>query len=100
MEGMQWLENARLFKSMVVADNGKCAILSTIHPLEFAIYKNWLSTVNDRNILKKNRDYTQSRLVTQLIKEYMVNIEIAQELNQLKHIRKDVVELYEKEVLR
>jgi len=100
MEGMQWLENARLFKSMVVADNGKCALLSTIHPLEFAIYKNWLSTVNDRNILKKNRDHTQSRLVTQLIEKYMVNIEIARELNQLKHIRKDVVELYEKEVLR
>jgi hypothetical protein len=83
---------------MVIADNGKCATLSTIHPLEFAIYKNWLSTVRDRTILKKNRDHAQSKLVTQLIEEYMVNIEIAKELNQLKHFRKDVVEQYEKEV--
>jgi hypothetical protein len=100
MEGMQWLENSRLFKSMVIADKGRCATLSTIHPLEFAIYKNWLSTVRDRNILKKNRDHAQSKLVTQLIEEYMVNIEIAKELSQLKHFRKDVVEQYEKEVMK
>jgi hypothetical protein len=97
MEGMQWLENARLFKSMVVADNGKCAVLSTIHPLEFAIYKNWLSTVADRNILKKSRDYAQSRLVTQLIEEYMVNIDIASELDNMKQFKKEVVEVYQKE---
>ena len=30
----------------------------------------------------------------------MVNIEIAKELNQLKHFRKDVIELYEKEVMK
>ena len=97
MEGMQWLENARLFKSMVVADNGQCAVLSTIHPLEFAIYKNWLSTVADRNILKKSRDYAQSRLVTQLIEEYMVNIDIASELDHMKQFKKEVVEAYQKE---
>jgi len=100
MEGMQWLENSRLFKTMVIADNGKCATLSTIHPLEFAIYKNWLSTVHDRNILKKNRDHAQSKLVTQLIMEYMVNIDVPKELSQMKHFRKDVIELYEKELGR
>jgi len=100
MEGMQWLENSRLFKTMVIADNGKCATLSTIHPLEFAIYKNWLSTVHDRNILKKNRDHAQSRLVTQLIEEYMVNIDVPKDLSQMKHFRKDVIELYAKELGR
>ena len=97
MEGMQWLENSRLFKSMVIADNGKCATLSTIHPLEFAVYKNWLATVPDRNILKKNRDHAQSRLVTRLIQEYMVNIDIPRELSQMKHFSKEVIERYAKE---
>ncbi len=86
MEGMQWLGNSRIFKSMVVADNGKCALLSTIHPLEFSVYKKWLSTVKNRNILKKNRDHEQSKLVTQLIQEYMVNIDIAKELKSMKDI--------------
>jgi hypothetical protein len=97
MEGMQWLENSRIFKSMVIADNGKCATLSTIHPLEFAVYKYWLSTVKERNILKKNRDEAQARLVTQLIKEYMVNIDIVQELDSMKHFKKELIEAYSKE---
>ena len=100
MEGMQWLENARLFKATVIGINGKTANITTIHPLEFAIYKNWLSTVHDRNILKKNRDHAQSRLVTKLIEEYMVNIDVPKELSQMKHFRKDVIELYEKELGR
>lgn len=96
MEGMQWLENSRIFKSLVVGENGKCAILSTIHPLEFAVYKNWLSTQPGREVLKKNRDYQQSQLVTQLIQEYMVNIDIKEELAQMKHFKKSIVDAYAK----
>lgn len=98
MEGMQWLENSRIFKSMVVGDNGKCAVVSTIHPLEFAVYKNWLSQQADREILKKHRDHEQSRLVTKLIEEYMVNIDIYSELSVMKHFRKSVIESYKKEL--
>ena len=94
MQGMQWLENSRVFKSMVIAENGKCAIVSTIHPLEYAVYKNWLSSQLDRNIHKKNRDYQQSRLVTELIQSYMVNIDIEDELKKMKHFNKSVVESY------
>jgi len=98
MEGMQWLENSRIFKSMVVGLSGKCAILSTIHPLEFAVYKSWLSKQTDRNIHKKNRDYQQSQLVTQLIQDYMVNIDIKEELNNMKHFKKELVDAYRKEL--
>ena len=94
MQGMQWLENSRIFKSMVIGVNGKCAIISTIHPLEYAVYKNWLSTQLDRNIHKKNRDYKQSKLVTKLINKYMVNIDIECELKNMKHFDKSVVEAY------
>lgn len=94
MQGMQWLENSRIFKSMVIGEDGKCAILSTIHPLEYAVYKNWLSMQLDRNIHKKNRDIKQSQLVTKLIKEYIVNINIEDELKEMKHFNKSVVEKY------
>ena len=99
MQGMQWLENSRIFKSMVIGENGKCAILSTIHPLEYAVHKNWLSKQLDRNIHKKNRDHKQSLLVTELIKKYMVNIDIEDELKKMRHFKKDVVESYISEVL-
>ena len=97
MEGMQWLENSRIFKSMVIGLSGKCALLSTIHPLEFSVYKNWLSKQADRNILKKNRDYQQSQLVTQLIQEYMLNIDINEELMKMKHFKKELVEAFTEE---
>ena len=99
MQGMQWLENSRIFKSMVIGENGKCAILSTIHPLEYAVHKNWLSKQLDRNIHKKNRDHKQSLLVTELIEKYMVNIDIEDELKKMRHFKKDVVESYISEVL-
>ena len=99
MQGMQWLENSRIFKSMVVGEDGKMAILSTIHPLEYAVYKHWLSSQFDRNIHKKNRDYQQSKLVTKMIKEYMVNIEIDDELEKMRHFNFDVVERYRSEIL-
>jgi len=99
MQGMQWLENSRIFKSMVVGEDGKIAILSTIHPLEYAIYKHWLSSQLDRNIHKKNRDYQQSELVTKLIQEYMVNIDIEDELVKLKHFNKEVIDSYRKSIL-
>lgn len=98
MNGMQWLENSPILKSMVIGENGKCAIVSTIHPLEFAVYKNWLSQQLDRNIHKKNRDYKQSKLVTYLIEEYMVNINVYEELQEMKHFKKEVVESYKNEI--
>ena len=100
MSGMQWLENSPILKSMVIGENGKCAIISTIHPLEFAVYKNWLSQQVDRNIHKKNRDHKQSKLVTYLIKEYMVNINIEEELKEMRHFKKEVVESYKNEIYR
>jgi len=96
MEGMQWLENSRIFESMVIDETGAFAIIPTIHPLEFAVYKHWLSTQPGREVLKKNRDYQQSQLVTQLIQEYMVNIDIKEELAQMKHFKKSVVDAYAK----
>lgn len=91
MEGMQWLENARLFKETIVGTNGRSANITTIHPLEYAIYKKWLGQREDRDFLKHTRDIEQSKLVTNIIIEYMPNIDIKKEVLNLKHIKKEVV---------
>jgi len=91
MEGMQWIENARLFKESIIGTDGKSAVMTTIHPLEYAIYKNWLGQRQDRDFLKHTRDIEQSKLVTKIIIEYMPNIDIEQEIVNLKHIKKEVV---------
>ncbi len=100
IDGLQWLENARLFSETVVGDDGKSANLTTIHPLEFAIYKNWLSKQEDRDFIKHTRDKEQSRLVTKIIADYMPNIDIVQELKNIKHIPKKHVDSYRNEILK
>ncbi len=94
MKGMQWIENARLFKETIVGLDGRSVNVTTIHPLEYAIYKNWLGKREDRDFLKHTRDIEQSRLVTKIMMEYMPNIDIENELSVMKHIAKDVVADY------
>lgn len=94
MKGMQWLENSRLFKELVIGENGKCALITTIHPLEYAIYKKWLSKQEDRDYQKHIRDLQQSKLVTRLIKEYMLNIDIERDIKNIKHFKKDIINNY------
>ena len=99
MAGMHWIENSRIFRSFVIGQTGECAILSTIHPLEFAVYKHWLSHRPDRAPLKRTRDAEQSRLITRLIRDYMVDINISRELENMKHFKKEVIDRYTSEVL-
>ncbi len=100
INGLQWLENARLFSETIIGDDGKSANLTTIHPLEFAIYKNWLSKQEDRDFIKHTRDKEQSRLVTKIVLDYMPNIDIIKELDDIKHIPKKLIESYKNEILK
>jgi len=94
MDGLQWIESARLFKETIIGLDGKSANITTIHPLEYAIYKNWLGQREDRDFLKHTRDIEQSKLVTNIIIQYMPNIDIPKEVLNIKHINKEVVEDY------
>ena len=94
LEGVQWMENARLFKETIIGLDGRSAHITTIHPLEYAIYKNWLGQREDRDFLKHTRDIEQSRLVTKIITEYMPNINIDEEILEMKHIAKEKVNDY------
>lgn len=99
MNGMQWLENSRLIKELIIGENGKCAFMSTIHPLEYAIYKNWLSRQEDRDYQKHIRDLQQSKLVTTLIQEYMLDIDIKAQIKNIKHFKKNIIDDYVTNVL-
>lgn len=98
MNGMHWLENSRLFRETIIATDGKSANITTVHPLEYAIYKNWLGKREDRDFQKHTRDIQQSKLVTKLIVEYMPNIEIGEEVKRLKHLKKEIVDAYMDEI--
>lgn len=100
MNGMQWLENSRLFKELIVGENGKCAFITTVHPLEYAIYKNWLSKQEDRDYIKHTRDLQQSKLVTKLIVEHMPNINIKEEVKNIKHFKKEIIKSYMADVFK
>lgn len=100
MDGMHWLENSRLFRETVIAENGKSADITTVHPLEYAIYKNWLGQREDRDFQKHTRDIQQSKLVTKMMLDYMPNINIESEVKQLKHFKKEVVEDYMKHIYK
>ncbi len=98
IKGIQWLENSRLFKETIIATNGQCANITTIHPLEYAVHKNWLSKRKNRNFQKHQRDIQQSKLLTKIIIDYMPNIIIDEELKALKNLKKEVVESYKNEI--
>jgi hypothetical protein len=100
MNGMQWLENSRLFKELIIGENGKCAFITTVHPLEYAIYKNWLSSQEDRDYLKHTRGLQQSKLVTKLITEHMPDINIEEEVKNIKHFKKEIIDSYMDEVYK
>lgn len=79
---------------MIIGLNGICANMTTIKPLEYAIYKYWLGKHERKDYMKRERDMNQSHLVTKLIEEFMPNIEIKEDAKQIKNISLDAVQEY------
>lgn len=99
LDGIKWIESSKLHKQLLIGDNGKCAFITTINPLEYAVYKKWLSTQTYREPMKRDRDMKQSYLVTKLIRDYMLTIDIESELKNIRNISKEAVEDYRQTVL-
>jgi hypothetical protein len=99
IDGTKWLNSSRLNRQMVIGENGKCAFITTIDPLEYAIYKKWLGEHERKDFMKKQRDIKQSSLVTKLIQEYMPTIDIIDEIDNIKYMSKNAIEQYKSEVL-
>jgi hypothetical protein len=77
------LQSARSMDQVVVATSGEMALLRTIHPLDFARIKLDLSKQVARDPNKSGRDALQSRIVTELVNEY---------LPQFLHVNNDNIE--------
>ena len=99
IEGTKWLESSRLYKQMVIGLNGKCAFITTVNPLEYAVYKKWLGEHERKDMMKQQRDIKQSYLVTELIKRYMPTVDIEEDIKDIKNMSKDAIEQYKNEVL-
>ncbi len=98
IEGIKWLRSSELYKVMVVGENGICANMTTIKPLEYAVYKYWLGKHERKDYMKRERDMSQSILITRLINEYMPNIEIEEDVKQIRNISHQAREEYINEV--
>ncbi|MGE3613327.1 MAG: GSU2403 family nucleotidyltransferase fold protein, partial [Sulfurimonas sp.] len=96
LDGIKWIESSKLHKQLLIGDSGKCAFITTINPLEYAVYKLWLSAQSYREPMKRDRDLQQSRLVTKLIKEYMLTIDIESEIKNIKNMSKEAMEAFKK----
>ena len=100
IEGVKWLRSSELYKVMVIGENGVCANMTTIKPLEYAVYKYWLGKHERKDYMKQQRDESQSVLVTTLINEYMPHLEIEEEVKKIKNISNDAICEYIDEVLK
>lgn len=100
ISGTKWLESSKLEKKMIIGTNGKCAYISTIRPLEYAIYKYWLGKHERKDMMKQQRDIKQSFLVTKLINDYIPIIDIENDLQEIKNMSKNAIEEYRKDVLQ
>jgi hypothetical protein len=65
------LQSARRMDQVVVATSGEMALMRTVHPLDFARIKLELSRQVGRDPNKSGKDALQSRIVTELVNEYL-----------------------------
>lgn len=65
------LLNAPPFTTIIVDDMGHMARMTTVAPSNFAAFKDWMSGLEDREMMKRRRDALQSVLVHQLVTEYL-----------------------------
>lgn len=68
------LQSARRFDQVVVATSGEMALMRTIHPLDYARIKQNLSQQIGRDPNKSGKDALQSRIVTELVSEYLPHL--------------------------
>lgn len=61
--------NTPSFEAVIVDRNGRMAFMRTIQPRVFVEFKLWMSTLRDREPIKRQRDVAQARAVQALLDE-------------------------------
>jgi hypothetical protein len=67
----QKLLDSPLFSAVIVASNGEMARMNTTDPTTFVRLKQWMSSLQSRDALKRRRDALQARLVDEVVREYL-----------------------------
>ncbi len=89
VRNIDWLISAPKFSRVVIGRDGHPAEMVVPDPRAFAAHKLWLSTQDDRNAVKKQRDRTQALAVAELVKRYLPQHRFA--ISALRMFPKDVV---------
>ena len=67
----QELLDSPQFSAVVVATNGDMARMTTLEPMAFVRFKRWMSTLPQRDPLKRRRDALQAEAVEEVVQEYL-----------------------------
>jgi len=76
ISGLDWLLNQKPIEVIVIAEDGQPVNWLVPDPRLFAAHKLWLSKRDDRDPLKKSRDYDQALLTLELCKQYLSNYQV------------------------
>lgn len=71
VNNMDWLLSAPRVKLPVVGQDGRMALMHTVDPRAFALFKIWMSKQNDRDPIKARRDRKQAIATLDLLREYL-----------------------------
>lgn len=70
----QELLDSPQFSAVIVATNGDMARMNTLDPAAFIRFKQWMSTLPDRDALKRRRDALQASAVEDVLHEYLPHL--------------------------
>ncbi len=71
IEGLKWLNSAPLFRKTAIAEDGMPVDLVVPDPRYFALNKLWISSKEDRDPIKKPRDFQQAKVIATIAINYL-----------------------------
>ena len=71
IHGLHWLINAPRYEAIAMGEDGYPLRLIAPDPRAFALHKLWVSSLRDRDPLKRQRDHDQAFAVARIAREYL-----------------------------
>jgi hypothetical protein len=62
------------FSAVIVATNGDMARMNTLDPRAFIRFKQWMSTLPEREAIKRRRDVLQAGAVEEVVRDYLPHL--------------------------
>jgi len=71
IHGLNWLVNAPKFSAIALDERGYPVRIEAVDPRAFALHKAWVSSLPEREPLKRNRDYDQAVAIARIAERYL-----------------------------